>query len=237
MSSRQEQKQRAREARIAQEEADRRAAARRKRIQVVFGGVLGLAAIAAIVVAVAVGLGGDDSGSGPKQAGAGGADGLPRLPEARETELAGAAKAAGCKVTNAKFEGQDHEQRKFTAADYDSNPPTSGNHTPNHYEDGIYIPGTTPDLGQTVHTLEHGRINLQYRPRTAKQTVAQLESFVAENEGYHMLMFENATEMPAAVAATGWTQMLSCETVNDRTWDALRTFRDKYLDKGPEKVP
>ena len=49
-------------------------------------------------------------------------------------------------------------------------------------------------------------------------------------------MFENGTKMPYPVAATAWTQMLGCETINDRTWDALRTFRDKYLDKGPEKI-
>ena len=26
-------------------------------------------------------------------------------------------------------------------------------------------------------------------------------------------------------------------TVNDKTWDALRLFRDRYRDQAPEKVP
>jgi hypothetical protein len=116
-------------------------------------------------------------------------------------------------------------------------PAASGAHFPTWYEDGIYEPGDTPDLGQLVHTLEHGRINVQYKPGTPAETVEQLEAFVAENGGYHMLMYENATDMEPQVAATAWTQLLECSSVNDKTWDALRTFRDSYLDKGPEQVP
>ena len=40
-----------------------------------------------------------------------------------------------------------------------------------------------------------------------------------------------------AVAATAWTQSLTCTTPGPKMWDALRTFRDRYLDKAPEKIP
>ncbi len=90
----------------------------------------------------------------------------------------------------------------------------------------------------TVHTLEHGRIDVQYKKGTDKQTVARLEALLAEqNNGYHMLLFENATDMPYAVAATAWTHLLGCPTMNDKVFDAIRTFRDRYVDKGPEQVP
>ena len=50
-------------------------------------------------------------------------------------------------------------------------------------------------------------------------------------------MYENVTDMPYEVAATAWTQLLGCKTLNDRTFDALRAFGDRYVDEGPERVP
>ena len=89
-----------------------------------------------------------------------------------------------------------------------------------------------------VHTLEHGRIDVQYKPGTPAETVAQLEALLAEQtEGYHMLLFENTTGMDAQVAATAWGHSLTCPTMNDKVFDAIRTFRAEYIDKGPENVP
>ena len=89
-----------------------------------------------------------------------------------------------------------------------------------------------------VHTLEHGRINVQYKKGTPEADVAKLEALLAEqNEGYHMLLFENTTGMEPAIAATAWTHSLSCPTMNDKVFDAIRTFRARYIDKGPETVP
>ena len=131
-----------------------------------------------------------------------------------------------------------HETREFVPSDFQTNPPTSGNHKPDWYEDGIYAPGGTPDLGMLVHTLEHGRIDVQYKPGTSQADVARLESLLAESEqGYHMLLFENTTGMDAAVAATAWGQSATCPTMNDDVFDVLRTFRSSYIDKGPEAVP
>jgi hypothetical protein len=57
------------------------------------------------------------------------------------------------------------------------------------------------------------------------------------NEGYHLLLFENQTNMTAAVAATAWGHSLTCPEMNDQVFDAIRTFRNEYIDKGPEQVP
>jgi hypothetical protein len=89
-----------------------------------------------------------------------------------------------------------------------------------------------------VHPLEHGRIEVQYKPGTPSSTVRQLEALLAEqSDGYHMLLFENTTDMRYAVAATAWTHLLGCPEMNDKVFDALRTFRARYIDKGPEQVP
>ena len=52
-----------------------------------------------------------------------------------------------------------------------------------------------------------------------------------------MMLFQNNTSMPYEVAATAWTQLLGCKTVNAKTWDAIRAFRDRFIDKGPELIP
>jgi hypothetical protein len=89
-----------------------------------------------------------------------------------------------------------------------------------------------------VHPLEHGRVEVQYKPGTDKKTVSRLEALLAEqNDGYHMLLFQNTTSMPSAVAATAWTHLLACPSMNEKVFDALRTFRARYIDKGPENVP
>lgn len=236
MASRQEQKEARRKERLERERKEAAAAARRKRVQLAGGSLLGLAVIAAVVLAVVVGLGGDDdSGAQPPQASD---EAAANLPAQQTSDIEEAAKAAGCTLENPAFEGATHEQKNFTAADFDTNPPTSGNHDPEWYDDGVYEPDTTPDLGQLVHTLEHGRINIQYKPGTPAATVARLEALVAEqNEGYHLLLYENTTGMEPAIAATAWTHSLSCSEMNDEVFDAIRTFRARYIDKGPETVP
>jgi hypothetical protein len=235
VASRQQQKEARRQERLERERKEAAAAARRKRLQLGAGVLLGLAAIAGVVIAIAVGLGGEDSGS---QEPTSRANAAAKLPAQQTSDYEDGAKAAGCTLENPQFEGASHESKNFTPADYKTNPPTSGNHEPEWYEDGVYEPGTTPRLGMLVHTLEHGRINIQYQKGTAASTVARLEALVAEqNEGYHLLLYENTTGMKPAIAATAWTHSLSCPSMNDKVFDAIRTFRSRYTDKGPETVP
>jgi hypothetical protein len=237
VASRQEQKEARRQERLERERKEAAAAARRKRMQLAGAVVLGVAAIAAIVVAVAVGLGGGNDereAAGPNSANGAAA----KLPPQESSDYQAAAKAAGCKLENPPYEGAGHEQKNFKASDYKTNPPTSGPHFPDWYDDGVYEPGTTPNLGMLVHPLEHGRIEVQYKKGTPKQTVARLEALLDEqNDGYHMLLFENTTGMTPQIAATAWTHSLTCPSMNDKVFDAIRTFRSRYIDKGPETVP
>jgi hypothetical protein len=194
-------------------------------------------AIAAVVIAIVAAAGGSDSEK-EASAPASGASASVKLPPQETSDVDAAAKAAGCTLTHPEYEGAGHEEKDFKPSDYKTNPPTSGTHFPDWYDDGVYEPGTTPQLGMLVHTLEHGRINVQYKPGTSKEDVAKLEALLAEqNDGYHMLLYENTTGMDAAIAATAWTQSLTCPAMNDKVFDAIRTFRARYIDKGPETVP
>jgi hypothetical protein len=242
MSSRQEEKERRRREREEREQAEASKAANRRRLQLVAGGVIGLVAIAAVVAAIvsAVGGGGDDKRSGGNQS-AGGYKEV-ALPVRRTTDFDAAVKAARCFYKQYPSEGRTHlPSDTATNNRYRTNPPTSGNHRPTPAEDGVYAPGNTPDKENFVHTLEHGRIELQYAPTAPAAVRNQLYTLFNEKtkgvSAYHMVLFQNTTNMPYEVAATAWTQLLGCKTVNANTWDAIRAFRDRFVDKGPELIP
>jgi uncharacterized protein DUF3105 len=231
MSSRQEEKERRKRERQEAEQAAQAGTARRKRMQMVFGGVIALIAVVAVVVLVAGVFGGSDPEVEV-------AKGDAAIPAKKESDLKKAAAAAGCKLVDPPGEGAGHEEKTFKASDYKSNPPTSGTHFPTWYDDGVYAAGDTPELGRLVHTLEHGRIDVQYKPGTDAKTIAQLETLVNESDGgYHMLLFENQTKMPYAVAASAWEHYIGCPTMNPQVFDAFRAFRLAHIDKGPEIVP
>ena len=102
----------------------------------------------------------------------------------------------------------------------------------------MYKPGETPELGNLVHTLEHGRINIQYRAGTPAETIERLETLVlrARRRLPPAALREHHGD-GAAVAATAWDRLLGCPEMNDQVFDALRAFRTAFIDQGPEKVP
>ena len=235
MASRQEEKERRRAQRIAEEEKARAATRRARRLQMIGGGVL----VAAIVVVAAVLIssnGSRSSGDTSPTAATGTRVPIPKPgPLASADKLPQAASAAGCVVKTFPDEGNTHVT---TTVNYKTNPPTSGNHNPTPAQDGIYAPGNTPTKEHFVHTLEHGRIEIQYRPGTPKHTRDQLETLFNEPmhglPGYKMLLFQNNTNMPYAVAATAWTHLLGYPRMNAKVFDAIRAFRAAYTDKAPE---
>lgn len=233
MSSRQEEKQQRKAERLALEAAQARKESRKRRLRVLLTGFGVLATIAIIAVAVLAKSAQNDAG--PKTAS------KVAIPPQQESNLKVAAKKANCQLTSWPDEGNTHttDASKWI---YKTNPPTSGPHNPSPAQDGIYAQGNEPAVGLTVHSLEHGRIDIQYKAGTPKATVAKLETLGLEqlqfdSEGYHTLVFQNNTKMKAAVAATAWRQSLTCNTVNDGVYDAIRDFRTKYTNKGPEMVP
>jgi hypothetical protein len=234
MASREEEKRQRREEREAAERKIQESEARKKRLGLVAAAILGLAAVAAVIVAAVTLLGGG-SNSGPKKVGAPSkvAAKAP-IPARKIANLDAAVKAAGCVLKNPPDEGSTHVTSAVT---YKSNPPTSGNHNPEPAADGVYAAGNQPAIEHLVHTLEHGRIEFEYKRGTPKRRIAQLETLFTEKGGYHQLVFQNPTNMPYAVAATAWDHLVGCPTFNDKVFDAFRAFRDRYTDKAPEFFP
>ncbi len=222
MSSRQEEKEQRKQERLQREAAAAAAAKRTRLLQLVGGVVVACAIIAGVVFAVGSGGGGED-----------GID---------DGELTAAAKGAGCVYRAYPDEGRGHSAEKLTAADYKTNPPTSGTHNPNPAGDGLYVPGNEPAIENWVHTLEHGRILTQYKPGTDEDVVAQLTTFFNENVAdsggaYHSVLMQNNSKMTAQVAVVAWRHSMTCSEFAPKALAAFRTFRDALVDKAPEVVP
>ena len=245
MASRREEKERLRAERIATER--RVADSQRRRLIAGYfvAGLLGLAVIAGIGVAVAgSGDGGEVDGRDlPEEAHiqieSGSLNdiepddrsGAPP-PAVEQANLDQAAKQAGCELRlDLPDEGSTHTDAD--TVDYQTSPPTSGDHNPNPQADGAYA--MMPDPVNIVHALEHGRVEIHYSPELLDDDQLALKG-IFDEDPFGMLLFPN-TEMPYEVAATAWTQMLACERYEGRTTlDAIRAFRDTYRGQGPEPV-
>jgi hypothetical protein len=227
---RDEERERLREAR---EEAEKKhAGSERKRLMLGYGvaAVIGLIVIVGIVVAI-TSSGGESSGGSHIDTQSGSTNGI--QPDNRTgTELATihavnlqkAAKAAGCVLQlKLKDEGHHHIPQGSKAPDYKTNPPTSGNHVepPFQQADGAYSEMPLPiDM---VHSLEHGRMEIQYSPDLPDDAQLELKGLYETMYG-GTLLFPNE-EMPYEVAATTWTNLLGCKKYEGaKTLEAIAAF-------------
>jgi hypothetical protein len=228
MASRREEKEQRRQERLARERAHLEDARKRRLYSIVAGGVLAAGAIVAVVVAVAAGGGGSSGNDSALGFSTKAKASAPPPPE-KIADLPAAAKAAGCKLANPPIEGRTHVTGKVK---YHTVPPTSGNHYPIPQDDGVYT--KTPPFTHLVHTLEHGRIEMQYKPGIDPKRLAQLGGLYNEDPSY-MLLFPNAS-MPYEIAVTAWGHLAGCKKVTDATFDVIRDFKRRYLGTSPEPL-
>ncbi len=152
----------------------------------------------------------------------------------RSPGVAEAAKAAGAKLISYDY-GYGIGEHTDGRVKYPTNPPTNGPHAFDWAADGNYAGVEPPTPEQIVHAQEHGRIVIQYRRGLPQAQIARLEALF-EEAPRHVLLAENRTDMPCDVAATAWSRGILCKRLDDAALDALRAFRDAYVDKGPELV-
>ena len=236
-------------------EAERRAesaARRRLTIGYVVAGVLAIVVVAGLVIALA---GGDDPGAGAGDATQAEGDnvsmefggevptgirvdtreGTPP-PAVSNGDLTAAAKGAGCELRlDLEDEGSTHlDPAEDELPDYGTNPPTSGAHYPTPLADGAFLDAPSP--GNYVHSLEHGRVIIQYSPDLAERDQLALKG-VFDSARPGVDLFPNP-DLPGDVAVTAWTQLMACRDYEgEATLDAIQDFRDAYLGRGPEAIP
>ena len=243
MASRKEQKERLRQERL---EAQRREqAAGRRRLYAFYGlaALLTAGVVTGLVIVIVSGGGGGGSSGGSHidtaTGSTNGAAGDDRQgttpPPVADASLKSAADKAGCDLRlDLHDEGNGHLQPGAPAPHYGTNPPTSGDHSPTPQADGAY--GEMPPLVNALHSLEHGRVEIQYAPSLPSSDQLALKGVVDESPG-GVLLFPNA-KMPYEVAETAWTNLLGCKHYEGaKTLDAIRDFRDQFRGHGPEAVP
>jgi Protein of unknown function (DUF3105) len=250
VATRREEKERRRAERLAAERQQADAARRRLIVGYIVAGALTLAVVVGLVIVVASGGGGDGEDSGDFPANAhiqpqtGSTNGVPAddregvpPPAIQIGDLEEAARAAECDLRlGLPDEGNTHIEPNAREPDYRTSPPTSGNHVvpPNQQADGAYaeFPGNI----FVVHSLEHGRIAIQYSPELREEDQLAIKG-VFEESPDAIVLFPNP-EMPYEVAATAWTNLIGCDSYEGpATLDAIRDFRDIYRGQGPEDVP
>lgn len=258
MSSRKEEKERLRQERMKAEQEASASSRRRLMLGYAVAGLLALAIGVGVVVAV-VG-GGDDSGA----SGGGGGDagngenvntdfgvldqGIQvddregtEPPPVANGDLVGSANEANCDLQeNLPNEGSTHFSELDKQVKYESNPPTSGDHyAGNEAGSGASADGAfleTPNWNRLLHSLEHGRVEIQYSPDLSEEEQLEIKG-VYDEAPAGVILFPNP-DMPYEVAATAWTHLVGCDTYEGAaTLDVLRNFRDQYLGRGPEPVP
>ncbi len=225
MSSRQERRRQARDEREAAERHAAAAGARRRRLRLAGGVASALAVLAAAAALL--------SGGATPEPAAPGLRAVP-IPAQATTDLDAAVRLAGARrISHPYAEGiNEHTDEPVS---YPTNPPTNGPHAFTWTEDGSYAGAPAPPTEQVVHAQEHGRVVIQYRPGLPRAQLGQLVALYEESPR-HVLLVENATSMPCDVAATAWGNGVLCPTLNARSFDALRAFRDRFRDRGPETV-
>jgi hypothetical protein len=251
MSSRREEKERLRAERLAAERAASATARRRLVAGYFVAGLLGAAVVAGLVVVIASGGGGEggvDACEAAHIQNTGSFTGLE--PDCREGtpppaiqfgDLAESAEQANCELrTELPDEGNLHVPDSEPVT-YETTPPTSGNHNPVPISDGAYTTpvtadrSTKPNIRSAVHSMEHGRVEIHYKPSLPQaQQLALKGVFDEDPDG--MLLFPDP-DMPYDVAVTAWRNEAVCPSYDPIVLDVVRNFRDTYLGNGPEQVP
>jgi hypothetical protein len=228
---REEERERLREVREQRQSKRAKAGQRRLLGAYIAAGAIGLAVLVGIGAVIASSLGEEDTGLAHIEQGSGSTNAL--SPDAREgvapppvkvSDLKKAARQAGCELRlEVRDEGKTHIPVSAGTPDYETNPPTSGNHVVPPYQqaDGAY--SEPVDEINIVHALEHGRMAIQYSPDLSEDAQLELKGLYDKMYG-GTLLFPNP-EMDYAVAATTWTNLLGCDEYRGpMTLDAIRAF-------------
>lgn len=150
---------------------------------------------------------------------------------------------AGCDAIQEHPEEGNKHVDPSTDVDYETSPPTSGNHWPTEFlVDPAFYPGAV-DEEALVHNLEHGHIVIWYRPDAGGNTITDLEQFTNAVDDDDALPggavppvitvpYDDIPESKSYVI-TAWTASQACARYS---LQAIDDFREKYQGRGPENA-
>ena len=204
-----------------EEEAARQAADRKRTLQIGGGAVLGLAVIAVVA-----------SSRWPAAATSKGDATVERQRRSPPTPRPPAAPSSSSSARAATTRPQGHLQDQ--PADLGQPQPDAGA--------GRHLrAGNTPPKENFVHTLEHGRIEFQYKPGTPAADVAKLRRLAEEplngTAGYHVLCSRTTRTCPrSSRPPRGRSRSPARRSPRRPSTRCVRSAR-RFADKGPELIP
>jgi Protein of unknown function (DUF3105) len=144
--------------------------------------------------------------------------------------LAAARQQAGSTgVTEYAEAGRDHIDPNQQPDNWNSTPPTSGDHLGGTIPAGVY--DSEQDERAIVHNLEHGYVVIQYKGIPEDQ-VSQLREFVNERSGSKLILAPWSGLERDGVALTAWRNLETMQRVN---LDVVKAFVDDYMVPGGDK--
>jgi hypothetical protein len=126
-----------------------------------------------------------------------------------------------------------------TDVQYETNPPTSGNHYDATAEPGFYDVASGAQLPEErlVHNLEHGQIVFWYDPNN-EEVQDELDRLIVNQPTKYSLTLvavpRSDIQAPTGFTMTAWGAMQACEEVSE---DVINEFRAEFQGRGPERFP
>jgi uncharacterized protein DUF3105 len=145
-------------------------------------------------------------------------------------ELAAARQQAGSSGVKEYAEaGRTHIEASQQPSNWNSTPPTSGDHLASPIRGGVY--DSEQDERAIVHNLEHGYVVIQYKGIPEDQ-VNQLREFVRDRSGAKLVLAPWSGLERDGVALTAWRNLETLQRVN---LVVVRAFVNDYLVPGGAK--
>jgi hypothetical protein len=119
-----------------------------------------------------------------------------------------------------------------TVIDYQTDPPTSGNHYPDPQPGGYY---TSPvAAGFLVHSMEHGGVIIYYdASHLSADNLLALQALAAQHPGsFAQVVVVPRTDPTYAIILTAWTHRLRLVAYDQARIEGFMTL---FLGNGPEK--
>ena len=125
--------------------------------------------------------------------------------------------------------GRDHIDPAEQADNWNSNPPTSGDHLTNWLQPGIY--DGEQDMRAMVHSLEHGYVLILHKGIPQDQ-LDQLRQYAEQRDGSKLILAPYSGLEQNGVALVAWRNLELMERVN---LDVVRGFVHDYMMPGATK--
>jgi hypothetical protein len=119
--------------------------------------------------------------------------------------------------------GRGHIAANEQPDNWNSNPPTSGDHLGNPLPPGVY--DNDQDMRALVHNLEHGYVVILYKGIPQDQ-IDQLREFAEERDGSKLVLAPYSGLEQNGIALTAWRNLETMQQVNI---DVVQAFVNDYM--------